>query len=350
MSTAIVFGGYGVFGVQVVRELAQSGITVTVAGRNHEQAEAVARQLGSDHAARQVDLASPASCREALRGQVVAVNCAGSLVKLGGVLLDACLQGGCHYTDISVERDHAHLVCVRHELFRRRGLTAVYGCSSLPALSGALALQAHAGSTETPTRARVTLFIGNRNPKGRGAITSLVQLLGQPIRTPQGIVLGFRERTVVPLPAPFGRRAVFNFDGPEYDLFPKLLAVRSVEVKVGFELRLATYGFALLACLGLPLGGRTATLLERLGGWLSWLGSSGGVVMAELFYEGDKRRSAALLARREGQRMAALPCALVARTLCEGSHPKGGVMTAYEFLGAQRLLQEMVVGGFELIA
>jgi hypothetical protein len=153
---------------------------------------------------------------------------------------------------------------------------------------------------------------------------------------------------VVPLPQPFGRRAVFNFDSPEYDLFPALLGVRAVSVKVGFELRLATYGFALLALLGWPCGPRTLDLLEWAGERMRWVGTSGGAVMTELFYPDGSTRRAALVARRQGQRMAALPCALVVRELCASREGPRGAMTAYEFLGAERLLEELQGFGFRL--
>jgi NAD(P)-dependent dehydrogenase (short-subunit alcohol dehydrogenase family) len=349
VNSVIVFGGYGVFGSHVARELARAGITVTVAGRSLAQAQAFARTLGSSHGALEVDLASAPSCQHALRGQAVAVNCAGSLVDLGPELLEACLQLGCHYTDIIAERSHVALIRAYHTRFVERGLVAVFGASSLPAISGALALLAAAAAPERPQRARVTLFIGNRNAKGRAAIASLVALLGQPLAAPQGIVLGFREREVVRLPAPFGDRAVFNFDSPEYDLFPNLLGVRSVSVKMGFESRLATYGFALLARLGWRLGRRTVNVLEPIGRWFSWTGGTGGAVMIELFYCDGNCRRAAILARRDGQRMAALPCALAAQALCADPPTARGVLTAYEFLGAERLLEQLVERGFELV-
>lgn len=348
MSGAIVLGGYGTFGALVARELAAAGITVTVAGRSRAHAEEAARGLGPSHRGLAVDLTRAESCRAALHGQTVAVNCAGSLAEFGSTLLDACLEAGCHYADIAVERPHAELVRAHGEDFRRRGLSAVYGCSSLPAISGALGLVAREGADRAPWRARVTLFIGNRNPKRRGAIASLVGTLGKPIRAPQGVLRGFRDREAVPLPQPFGRRAVFNFDSPEYDLFPELLGVRSVSVKVGFELRLATYGFALLALLGREYGSKTLDLLEWLGGSMGWVGTSGGAVMTELFYDDGTTRRAALVARRHGQRMACLPCALVARALCTAEPQPAGAMTAYELLGAERLLRELAGYGFKL--
>src|SRR5205823_4612010 len=145
---------------------------------------------------------------------------------------------------------------------------------------------------------RVTLFVGNDNAKGDAAVRSVLGGLGRPIAAPQGTLLGFRDREVVPLPPPFGPRGVFNFDTPEYDVFPSLLGAGSVSVKLGFELRLATYAFAVLARLGSGYGALTAKLIALAGRLLRFLGCTGGAVMSELFLHGGPVRRAALLARR----------------------------------------------------
>jgi hypothetical protein len=348
MSGAVIFGGYGTFGSHVSRELARLGVPVVVAGRDLARAESFARTLGGPHRACAVDVTQPDSCLAALQGQAVAVNCAGPFNGFDATLLDACLQAGCHYADITDDRGYAALVRSYGERFRRRGRTAVYGCSSLPAISGALGLAAQEGATAVPERVRVTLFIGNNNPKGQAAIRSLVGSLGKPIAAPQGTVRGFRDREVVSLPEPFGQRAVFNFESPEYDLFPDLLGTHFVSVKVGFELRSATYACALLAAMGSNYGHRTAKLLEYMGRPLRRIGSSGGVVMTELFYADQATRRAALAARNEGQRMAALPCAFVVQSLCGSISSARGAYTAYEFLGPTPLLERLAAAGFEL--
>jgi hypothetical protein len=350
MKPVVVFGGYGTFGTHVCRELARRGVPLTVAGRDRARAEDFARTLGPGCRALGADATDPASCRAALRGQGVAVSCAGPFDARNTALLDACLEAGCHYADITDDRGYAALVRAYGERFRARGLAAVYGCSSLPGISGALALHARAGASAPVERARVTLFIGNNNPRGEAAVRALLAGLGRPIAAPQGRLCGFHDREVVPLPEPFGPRAVFNFDSPEYDLFPGLLGVRAVAVKLGFELRLATYGFALLALLGRGYGPRTARLLALPGRLLRRFGCSGGAVMAELFLAGGAVRRATLLARQDGQRMAALPCALVAHALSAGGAWPSGAATAYEFLGAAPLLEGLVAAGFELHA
>lgn len=347
MVSAVVFGGYGTFGAHVARELARGGVRVVVAGRDRRQAEHFATELGTQHQGMAADVAKADSCRAVLRGQTVAVNCAGPFDHFGPTLLDACLEANCHYADIADDRGYVSLVRGYGERFRQRGLAAIFGCSSLPGISGALALAAREQVATQPTHVRVALFIGNRNPKGPAAIHSAVPVLGKSILAPQGIIIGFRDRETVSLPQPFGRRAVYNFEGPEYDLLPELLGVRSVCVKLGFELRPVTASFAVLASIAGNYGGRTARLLAWLGKPFGWLGCSGAVVQTDVFFQDGTIRSAAMLARRDGQRMAALPCAFAVRHLCDNPTVYGA-MPAYEFLGANRLLDGLVAEGFEL--
>lgn len=349
MKPVLVVGGYGTFGTHVCRGLARRGVPLTVAGRDAARADALARALGPGCRGLALDVTRAAACRAALPGRGVVVRCDGPFDHRDPTLLQACLEAGCHYADISEDRRHGAVVRGHGEPFRERGLAAVFGCSSLPGISGALAMHALRRATPPAERARVTLFIGNNNPKGGAAVRSLLAGLGRPIPAPQGTLYGFRDREVVPLPRPFGRRAVFNFDAPEYDLFPALLGVRRLSVKVGFELRTATYLFALLARLGSGYGARTARLLTLLGRPLRRWGCSGGAVMAELFLADGTVRRATLLARRDGQRMAALPCVLVVHALARDGVATGGAWTAYEFLGADSLLQALVAEGFELV-
>lgn len=346
MRPVAVFGGYGAFGLHVARELARVGHVVTIAGRNRGKAESLAAALGPPHRAVAADVTDPGSCREALAGQSVAVSCAGPFSSLGEALLQACVAARCHYVDIADDRAHAARVRGWGDRFREAGLAAAYGCSSLPGLSGALALLAREDADAPPHGARVTLFIGNDSPKGPAAIRSAVGVLGRPIPAPQGMLRGFGDREVVALPAPFGRRAVYSFDGPEYDLFPALLGVSSVAVKVGFEMRIATRAFAALATVSSRYGDRTARLLAGLGSLSKGIGHSGGAVLAELTWSDGTVRRAALACTEDGQRMAALPCALAASALASGETPRTGAATAYELLGYRRLLDAMAARGY----
>jgi hypothetical protein len=344
----LIIGGYGTFGSQVAKALASRGVAVIVAGRDGRKAEEFARTLGTNHRGLHVDLCESESISKALRDQPVVVNCAGPFRHFDPALLDACLELGCHYADIADDRHYCALVRQHGERFIAKNLAAVYGCSSLPGISGALAVKMGKTRNGSPWACRVTLFIGNDNPKGLAAVSSLVEGLGKPISAPQGTLRCFHDREVVPLPPPFGRRVVFNFDSPEYDLFPSELGVRNVRVKVGFELSFGSYIMHLLARFGSNYSARDAEWIVRSCQLLRGWGCSGGDVMTEFFFANGTSSRAAVLSRTEGQRMAAWPCVLVAEALAQSEARQTGACTAYEFFGAEPMLAQLATAGFEL--
>jgi hypothetical protein len=345
--TVAIFGGYGTFGTQVARTLAGRGLPLRILGRDGEVARSLAVALGKEHAGAAADANDLDSCIGALAGARVAVSCAGPFQAMSLALPEACLAAGVHYVDIADDRAWFARLRTLDGRFRAAGLAAVAGASSLPGISGALAVLA-AERLPAVERARVTLFIGNRNPKGPAAVTAAAAQVGRRFAAPQGTLRGFAGREVVRLPPPFGARGVYDFESPELDLFPELTGAREVRVKVGFESRLATAAFAGLARLGPHVGPRLVRSMSPLAGLLSRFGHSGGAVQVELFAPGGRCAAAFLSGAEDGQRMAALPAAFVAQGLYGGFSARG-VVTAYEALGARALLEKLAAEGFMLV-
>jgi NAD(P)-dependent dehydrogenase (short-subunit alcohol dehydrogenase family) len=344
---ALVFGGYGTFGARVCRELAARHIEVTVAGRDRARALRLARELGPQHRALEADAQKPEP--KLLAAHHVVAGCAGPFSSLGTTLAEACLEARVPYVDLSDDRAQVAAVFALDARLRERRVAAVPGCSSLPTLSGVLALTVAAARREHPERARLTMFAGNHNPKGVAAVRSAVGVIGRPIAAPQGTLRGFGDGVVVELPAPFGRRRVYNFESPDYDLLPPLLGVGAIEVKVGFELGLAGRAFSLLGAFGSHWGDGAASFLRAIGRPLGGVGHSGGAILAELFWPDGERRWAALGSSTDGQQMAALPCALVAARLAEQRETDPvGALPAWQLFGVQPLLEELTAAGFSL--
>lgn len=348
MSDLAVLGGYGTFGARVTRELARRGHRVTVAGRDLARASALARDLGPDHRAAEVDVTDVDSCRRAIRGTAVMVVCAGPFSGLGPAAARAALEEATHYVDIADDREYIRRLRTFDDEFRGVARCAAYGCSSLPAVSSALALSL-VDAGEPPERARVTLFIGSANPKGKASVRAMVERLGRPVRTAEGDRPGFGDPQTVPLPPPFGPRTAYTFDGPEHDLFPALLGVAAVDVRVGFELPLASAGFAVLARMGARWGRRTAALLSQAAALAPRVGATGGAVLVELTWSDGRRAARALVAGEEGQRMAALPCALVADALASGGSTVTGVQPPTAIIGPAALLSSLQEAGLRVV-
>jgi hypothetical protein len=347
---ALVLGGYGVFGSLVAGALAGRGHAVTVAGRDGARARARAALLGPAHSALALDARDGGALRAALATHDVLSCCAGPFTPDGTrLLLEACLDAGRHYADIAEDRASLAVARAMGPRFAARGLAALIGCSSLPGVSAALALQARGrGPAEAPHFARVTLFIGNDNAKGEAAAASFLRQMGRPIAAPQGPLRALRNCARVEFPAPIGARVASDFDGPEHDVLPQLLGVAAVETKVAFELPGTNRMLALAAALGLRAGGTSARWLVKLGNLTRGWGTSGGGVMAELAWADGTRRLSALVSARDGQRLAALPCALAIDALA--ARPgSAGAFLPHETLGVDGLLRGLEAEGFALI-
>lgn len=347
MPECIVFGGAGVFGSIVARELHSRGLDVTIAGRNANRAAAVAKEIGC--AAVRADVNEAPSCRAATGGKRVAINCAGPFDTLNDTLLQTCIDAGCHYVDIADDRRYARSVRERGATFAAAGLTAVYGCSSLPGISGALAIALRRPATANPAHTRITLFIGNDNVKGAAAVRSATNLLGKAIAAPQGDLRGFGDPETVSLPPPFGRRTVLNFESPDYDLLPEQIGANSIAIKVGFELRLATALFRAFAACAPRLGASLLPRLTALNHLTRNFGCSGGAVMVELFDRQGDRRSASAVTAEQGQRMAALPAVYATVRCCQSETESPGATTVYELLGAEALFSALRADGVSVL-
>ena len=345
----VVFGGYGVFGSHVARGLHEGGLRVAIAGRDELRAKTWASALGGTGGlvrGLRADVTNLDSCKAALEGAKVAVNCSGPFDARNTQLLEACLERGVHYVDIADDRAWARRVYDFDARFRDKGLTLAWGCSSFPGISGALASALAEGATVSPLHVRCSLFIGNRNPKGFAAIRSAVGMIGAPIEAPQGTIKGWSNFERVELPAPFGARRLLNAEAPDYDVMPRLLGAQHVTVKAGFELRISNLLFRCMAGCGPIWGAMAARFLGLAGMPLGWLGRSGGEIVVELFYADHCRRGHASGA--EGaQKLAAWPAVLAARALCTGEI-KRGCVTAFEALGARELLRGLQEAGFEV--
>lgn len=81
----------------------------------------------------------------------------------------------------------------------------------------------------------------------------------------------------------------------------------------------------------------------------SRFGHSGGYVKVELWSSDGERSGAWIGGAREGQRMAALPAAFVARGLYEGAVRARGTVTSYGALGARNLLERIAAAGYDLL-
>lgn len=342
----IVFGGYGVFGRHVSKELVQRGYSVTIAGRNGERARQLSERLGPRHHSVQADVSSTDSCVKALQGHQVAINCAGPFSAQCLTLLDACISVGVHHIDIADNRGYVEQVMRRHSVLEDRDLAAAVGCSSLPGLSGCLVDDAVHRIRGPIAAINVALFIGNDNPKGFAAVQSAASQLGTRIMAPQGDLRAFRDPVSIDLPSALGRPIGLNFNSPEYDIFPQRFRASSVTVKVAFESRLVSALFLATSRIAPTLGRSILPWTARLAGYFPLFGTRAGAVKAAITDIDGNSAWTTVWSAEHGQRLAIMPCVYAVEHLLHNRH--SGAMTAYDLCGSDWLISRLAQDGYSL--
>jgi hypothetical protein len=339
----LIAGGYGVFGRLLARELlATTPARVILAGRDEARAARACRALGPRQ--RLVDRATPlaldladlSAVTHAAAGCFAVACAAGPFQGLPRTLPASVVGAGAHWLDIADDPDWVLPLLQDTALdaaATAAGLCVMPGLSSVPALSGALARWCH---TRLPaaTRGRITLYIGNRNRKGTGAIASA---LGAGFDAPRPVAL------------PVGRRLAYRFASPDAALLRAELGI-AVEFRVAFEWGLASWLLAALGPRGRTLSVRTRTrlahVLATVAAPLSRFGSPLGCVQAEL-WAGDRHVRAAFVG--SGQRLAVLPCALALARLLAGEPLPPGVVSPTTWLPPDQWITQLGARGLRFV-
>ncbi|WP_247008101.1 saccharopine dehydrogenase family protein [Halorientalis litorea] len=97
----LIYGSYGYTGDLIADTAADRGHDPTLAGRNERKVADQAAELGFDH--RVFDLDDTGAVHDALDAHDAVLNCAGPFVQTYEPLVEACIETGTHYLDITGE-------------------------------------------------------------------------------------------------------------------------------------------------------------------------------------------------------------------------------------------------------
>jgi len=116
----LIYGAYGYTGRLVTEHAMEKGLQPVVAGRNEDKVEAVAREFGVEH--RAFDLDAPRDIREGLDGIDVVLHCAGPFIHTSAPMVQACIDTGTHYLDITGEIDVFEAAAARNQDAKAAGI------------------------------------------------------------------------------------------------------------------------------------------------------------------------------------------------------------------------------------
>jgi short subunit dehydrogenase-like uncharacterized protein len=171
----MLYGSNGFTGDLIARLAVQRGLKPILAGRSRQKIEDQAIELGLDY--RVFDLADRSAALQAV-GEVGAVlNCAGPFLYTAEPMMEACLEKGTHYLDITGEIPIFEMAAARDARALERTVTLLPGVGVEIAPTDCLA--AHL-KRRLPSATHLTLAWGSRGgfAFSRGSTLTALEFLG----------------------------------------------------------------------------------------------------------------------------------------------------------------------------
>jgi Saccharopine dehydrogenase NADP binding domain len=255
----LVIGGYGVFGGRLARRLMQdTNLDVVVAGRSFRKAAAFVSEWGGTPYGLDRDSDEQIDRALADLSPSLVIDAAGPFQAYGADPLGIArktIAAGAHYLDLADDRRFVLAIAALDGPAKARGVCAIAGASTIPALSAAAA-DALAADLRCPA-IEIVIVPGNQAPRGLSLIRAILAQVGQPLRVWRAgrwsRTFGWGEpRTVrlsMPGAEPLPPRWASLIGAPDYDLFPKRYGASSVLFRAGVELKVLHGGLWLLSWL-----------------------------------------------------------------------------------------------------
>jgi len=121
----LLYGAYGYTGSLVAEAAAERGLDVTLAGRDSSKLRPIAEDLGYEAVVFRLD--ERAAVRAALENHAVVLNCAGPFVDTAEPLVDAAIETGTDYLDVTGEIGVFEWIHDRGGAAREAGVTLLPG-------------------------------------------------------------------------------------------------------------------------------------------------------------------------------------------------------------------------------
>jgi short subunit dehydrogenase-like uncharacterized protein len=341
----VVYGASGYTGRLVSASLAKRGVTFAISGRDRAKLDRLAKSLPSPPEVIVAGVDDPkALAAMAARARVV-MDCAGPFARLGPPVIDAALESGAHFLDITGETEYMHATQLRDAAAKARGIAIVnaVGFDVVPTdCAGAIA----AASAGAPVTWLKIAFATKRARPTQGTTRSLVEHLkyggmawieGAIHREPLGA-----ERWVVPFPQPIGTRECLSVPIGDVVTAPKSTGAENVR---GFFS--APRGLSRWAPL-VPAAGKVMSLPLLRGLTERWLRTLPEGPTAEQRAEsrfavhaeatGPKGTRTAWVTGPDGYDLTAESAALCADLASRPDFAKTGVLSPSQAFGARPLL------------
>jgi saccharopine dehydrogenase-like NADP-dependent oxidoreductase len=223
-----ILGGCAAMAAPALRELAQEkGVeAVTLADRNAEAAEALAKTLGPRFRASACDAMNHDELVKVIEGHDVVMGYIGPFYLFEERIIKACAEARVHYVSISDDFDAYLKAEPLFDLAKDAGITVITGLGNSPGLTNLLAKKGY-DSMDAPKRINVNWTGGSDEEVGPANVLHVMHIFegetlqwlnGQEVRVKTG-----RGRKIVEFPEPIGIGPVFYTGHAESVSLPRNL-------------------------------------------------------------------------------------------------------------------------------
>lgn len=355
MHTTLVLGGYGFFGTRISRALAiQKNIRLLIAGRDLQQAQALARELGLQaEQGLAIDAqASDLHTRLAELEVDTVIHTAGPFQGQNYAVAEAAIAAGANYIDLADGREFVVGISQLDATARAQGVLVTSGASSLPALSSAV-VDRYLSRFKSLDTIQHGIGSGARAP-GLATMRGVFGYCGKSfMRLKDGewqSTTGWLDTIRYRFPSPVGARLLGSCDVPDLALFPlRYPEVKTVIFRAGFASPVGhvfVWGLAQLVRLGLIRNLQALVRpLHHISHWMEPLVSDKGGMFVSMSGEDMNKKPLTLVwhliaAQNHGPE---IPCgasiALAKKLACgdiqiTGAMPCMGLLTVEDYLDA----------------
>jgi len=251
----LVIGGTGNFGRRLCRNLARvPGLEILLASRRLERAADVVARISAGA----VSMLTPVAFDRDAIGQVAAlgpwavIDASGPFQGANYDLPRGALEQGAHFIDLADARDYLMGFSALDDLARAKGLVALTGASSTPALSSAV-VAALCKGWQRVDAVDIAITPDGSGDVGEAVVAAILSYAGRPVTQFRfgrlNTVLGGRDRRSFDIPG-LGRRRVAAVETIDAELLQRKFNVRSrVAFYAGLESPIERGGLAALAQL-----------------------------------------------------------------------------------------------------
>jgi saccharopine dehydrogenase-like NADP-dependent oxidoreductase len=244
-SQVLILGGQGRIGRQVAADVAaHTAAQITVTGRTRRSLPLMPH--GSPLNTLQflaLDLEDVETLHQSIRAlhtedarKNVVVHCAGPFHHRDTRVLQACIDAGVHYVDVSDHPSYTRKAIALQSKAQQAGITAVVNTGIFPGISNSMVRQ-NVEQLDQPESIHLSYVVGGSGGAGLTVMRTTFLGLQRPfqawLKGRWQTVKPYSQRETIEFPAPYGRSGVYWFDMPETFTLAQAFPVANVVTKFG---------------------------------------------------------------------------------------------------------------------